>query len=76
LLNAGPDTNILNEYMNWELYEVWAVNDDGSEDLIETTKSLKEARKIATVNLSEDCMECVIYQENEAGDLIEIEIIK
>ncbi len=62
--------------MNWELYEVWAVDDVGNEDLIETTKSLKEARAIAQVNIGEDCAECVIYAEDPEGDLVEIERIK
>lgn len=62
--------------MNWELYEVWAVGIDGSEDLIDTTKSLKEARIIAESNLSEDCIECVIYKEDEDGELVEVETVK
>ena len=65
--------------MNWELYEVWAVDQDGVEDLIDTTKSLKEARQIATINLSEedsDIVECVIYKENEDGELEEVETVR
>lgn len=62
--------------MNWELYEVWSVDTDGHEDLIETTKSLKEARSIAQASLSEDCAECVIYREDEEGELIELERCK
>ena len=61
--------------MNWELYEIWAVGIDGSEDLIDTTKSLKEAREIAKETLSEDCVECVIYKEDEEGELVEVEIV-
>ena len=59
--------------MNWELYEVWAVDVDGHETLIETTKSLKEARQLAEVNLDEDNVKCVIYKEDELGDLVEVE---
>ena len=59
--------------MNWELYEVWSVDEDGHEDLIETTKSLKEARSIAQANITEYYAECVIYQEDENGELIELE---
>jgi len=62
--------------MNWELYEVWASNEDGTEDLIDTTKSLKEAKQIATINLTEDMTHCTIYKENEDGELVEVEIIK
>ena len=61
--------------MNWELYEVWAVDADGHEDLIDTTKSLKEAKELAELNLDEDIVECVIYREDEAGELVEIERI-
>jgi hypothetical protein len=60
--------------MNWELYEVWAVDIDGHEDLIDTTKSLKEARTLATLTLEDDdIVDCIIYQEDENGDLIELE---
>jgi len=56
--------------MTWELYEVWARTVDGHEDLIETTKSLKEARELAEVTLSfnGEVGECVIYKETEDGD--------
>lgn len=62
--------------MSWELYEIWSVDEDGHEDLIDTTKSLKEARAIAQANLSEYYAECIIYRQDEFGDLIEIERIK
>jgi len=62
--------------MSWEFYEVWAVDTNGHEDLIETTKSLKEARQLAEFNLGDEVAECVIYQEDENGDLVEIERIK
>ena len=62
--------------MNWELYEVWSVDEDGHEDLIDTTKSLKEARIIAQSNLSEYYVECIVYAEDPEGELIEIERVK
>jgi len=62
--------------MNWELYEVWSVDEDGHEDLIDTTKSLKEARVIAEDNLTEYYVECIIYAEDPEGELVEIERIK
>jgi hypothetical protein len=34
--------------MNFELYEVWAVDEAGHEELVETTSSRKEALEIAT----------------------------
>jgi hypothetical protein len=62
--------------MNWELYEVWSVDEDGHEDLIDTTKSLKEARDIALANLTEYYVECIVYAEDPEGELVEIERIK
>ena len=62
--------------MNWELYEVWSVDIDGHEDLVDTTKSLKEARQLAQANVTDYYVECIIYQENEDGDLVELERIK
>lgn len=60
--------------MNWELYEVWAVKVDGQEDLIDTTKSLKEARQLAEANLDDEVIECVIFAEHD-GELEEVERI-
>ena len=62
--------------MNWELYEVWSVDEDGHEDLIDTTKSLKEARAIAQANLTEYYDECIIYREDDQGELVEVERVK
>jgi len=60
--------------MSWELYEVWCVDSDGHEELIDTTKSLKEAQELAGAALDEeDVSEVIIYRENEEGDLEEIE---
>jgi hypothetical protein len=61
--------------MTWELYEVWAVDQDGHEELIDTTKVLKDAKKIALDALTDDIDECVIYSETEDGDLVEVERI-
>ena len=61
--------------MNWELYEVWSVDEDGHEDLIDTTKSLKEAKAIAQANITEYYAECIIYREDENGELVELERI-
>jgi hypothetical protein len=62
--------------MNWELYEVWSVDEDGHEDLIDTTKSLKEAREIAQANITEYYVECIIYREDEDGELKEVERVQ
>jgi hypothetical protein len=60
--------------MIWVQYEVWGVEEDGHEELIETTNSLKEARKIAEEALTEQIVECIIYKE-EDGELYEEEVI-
>ena len=65
--------------MNWELYEVWGIFDDDTEALLETTKSLKEAKAIAKVNIEDDStgiVECIIYYEDENGDLIEVDAVQ
>ena len=58
--------------MNFELYEVWAVDEAGHEELVETTSSRKEALEIAEANLGLGVIEASIYQEDENGDLHEI----
>jgi hypothetical protein len=60
--------------MIWVQYEVWGVEEDGHEELIETTNSLKEARKIAEDSLTDPIVECIIYKE-EDGELYEEEVI-
>ena len=56
--------------MIWVQYEVWGVEEDGHEELIDTTNSLKEARKIAEQSLTDLITECIIYKE-EDGELFE-----
>lgn len=58
--------------MNFELYEVWAVDETGHEELIETTSSKREALEIAEANLGLGVMEAIVYQEDDNGDLHEI----
>ncbi len=60
--------------MTWELYEVWTVDQDGHEELYDTTKSLKEAQAMAEKALTDDIVECIIYKE-EDGELYEVEVI-
>jgi hypothetical protein len=55
--------------MNWELYEVWAEDEDGHEELIETTKSRSQAFKLAQDTLAEGYVASIVYLENEDGDL-------
>jgi hypothetical protein len=62
--------------MNWEFYEVWAVDTDSREELVGTTKDIKEARRLANQAFTDDIIECVIYQETEDADLVEISRIR
>jgi hypothetical protein len=55
--------------MIWELYEVWGVEEDGHEELIDTTNSLKEATALAQESLTDQFVETIIYKETEEGDL-------
>jgi len=59
--------------MNFELYEVWAVEEDGHEQLLETTASRKQAFEFAKSSLIDDCKEVIIYRENDDGELQEVE---
>lgn len=57
--------------MSFMLYEVWAITDEGHEELIGTTASRTEANKMAEQTLS-DFEESWILEENSAGDIKEI----
>jgi hypothetical protein len=60
--------------MTWELYEVWGIEEDGHEDLIMTTKSLSEARKVAAAKIKQEGFIAIdIYRETEDGELEVIE---
>lgn len=59
--------------MSYELYEVWAEDENGHEELIETTRSLKQAEQIAKKVVDEGFYSGVIYQETEDGDLEEVD---
>ena len=61
--------------MTWEFYEVWSVDDDGYEELVDTTKDVNEARRLAKNALTEGFPSAIIYRETEDGDLEEFEII-
>ena len=60
--------------MTWELYEVWSEDDVGHQELVDTTKSLKEAKELAKNTLELEGIEAVtIFQELDNGDIVEIE---
>jgi hypothetical protein len=57
--------------MNWELYEVWSADQDGHEELIDTTKSYKEAKALAKKALNEGFVSSWIFRETDEGDFEE-----
>lgn len=60
--------------MTWELYEVWSEDDVGHQELVDTTKSLKEAKELAKNTLELEGIQAVtIFQELDNGDTVEIE---
>jgi hypothetical protein len=59
--------------MNYELYEVWGVEEDGQEELLETTSSKKQAGELAEANLGLGYFQTVIYREDENGKLNEVD---
>ena len=52
------------------LYEVWAEDEDGHNELLETTASQKEAFEIAQSSLSDGYISSAVYQETDDGDPI------
>lgn len=59
--------------MTWELYEVWTEDEFGHQELVDTTKSFKEAETLAQQSLVEGAYTVFILKENEDGDTEEIE---
>lgn len=55
--------------MKFELYEVWAEDSDGHQELVDTTSSIVEARRIAKQALDEGLEYVIIYRESDDGDL-------
>ena len=61
--------------MSFMFYEVWAVDEDGREELVGSTSSRSDAQKMAQTALEENeqYLEIWIGEENEEGDLAEID---
>jgi hypothetical protein len=53
--------------MNWVQYEVWA-EEDGHQELIETTASRKEALALAQQTFDEGCEYVKVFEETSNGD--------
>jgi hypothetical protein len=62
--------------MTWELYEVWSEDDSGHQELVDTTKSLKEARLLARQALEEGAVFAEILRETPDGDMEQIETLQ
>ena len=58
------------------MYEVWAVDNNGHETLIDTTKDIKRARLLAKESLDDINIECLIYRETEDGELALVERLR
>jgi hypothetical protein len=59
--------------MSHEFYEVWAVDLDGNEELIDTANSKTHAVVIAnSVLVNSKYAEVIVYKETEDGELVEI----
>jgi len=52
------------------LYEVWAEDEDGHNELLDTTASQKEAFEIAQSSLNDGYISSSVYQETDDGDPI------
>lgn len=59
--------------MKFELYEVWAEDSHGQEELVDTTSSIHEARLIAQTAIDEGAEYVTIYRETDSGDLEVVE---
>jgi hypothetical protein len=59
--------------MKFELYEIWAEDEFGQEELVDTTQSLKEAREIAQAAVDTGSLYVIIYRETDDGDLEVVE---
>lgn len=56
----------------FELYEIWAEDEIGHQELIDTTKSRTQAFEIAKLQIELGAIAAIVYQETEDGDTIEI----
>jgi hypothetical protein len=62
--------------MSFQLYEIWTEDEEGHQELLETTASLTEAKNIAKKALGDTSPVVIIYQETDDGDIKEIDRFK
>jgi hypothetical protein len=56
----------------FELYEIWAEDEIGHLELIDTTKSRTQAFEIAKAQIELGAISSTVFQETEDGDTVEI----
>jgi len=59
--------------MNWVQYEVWAEDDHGHQELIQTTASRKEALALGKKTFNDGATVVTVYEETADGDYEQIE---
>lgn len=59
--------------MSYQLYEVWTEDEQGHQELLETTASKKAAEDLAEKAVLEGSFAAVIFQETEDGEIAELE---
>ena len=59
--------------MKFELYEVWTEDSLGHQELVDTTSSIIEAKRIAEQALDYGAEYVTIYRESDDGDLEVVE---
>ena len=59
--------------MKFELYEIWTEDSDGHQELVDTTSSIVEAKRIAQLALDDGAEYAIIYRETDDGDLEVVE---
>lgn len=54
------------------LFEIWTEDEDGHQELIETTASETAAKKLAETLVLDGAYAAIVMQETEDGDLEEV----
>ncbi len=54
------------------LFEIWTEDEDGHQELIETTASETAAKKLAETAVLDGAYTAIVLQETEDGDLEEV----
>ena len=57
--------------MSYQLYEVWIEDEQGHQELLETTASEKAANEIAQKAVADGSFAAIVFLETEEGEIIE-----